>query len=72
MEGLDLTLYEHLGKDVEAINQREVFLVRVKALARQIEERVNELRDSAATISEEGSTVEEPPAHEWMGKNNVW
>ena len=71
MEGLDLTLYEHFGKDVEAINQREVFLVRVKALARQIEERVRKVRDSVAT-GPQRPTVEGPPAQQWTGENNVW
>jgi hypothetical protein len=71
MGGLDPTLYEDLVKDVAAINQREVFLVRVKALARQIEERVRQVRDSEAT-GPQGRTADEPPAQQWTGENNVW
>jgi hypothetical protein len=63
MEGHDHAMQDDLAKDIEAINQREVFLVRVKALSRQIEERLEELRDSAAPTRTEGSTVEEPLAH---------
>lgn len=71
MGELDRRLYEGLAGDVEAISQRQVFLVRVQALARQIEGRVRQVRDSAAT-GQPGRAAEGPPAQQWAGENNVW